>query len=106
MNKELMALKVTCFNNLVVCKHKRKEWLSIVNITDQVMAMDPNNVKCLYFRGNALLELQEFERSVECLHHLVQVDPSHADGRALYERAKKAKKEFLDAQHKKYSKFF
>jgi tetratricopeptide (TPR) repeat protein len=60
VNKELMALKVTCFNNLVVCKHKVREFQSIVNITDQVIDMDPNNVKCLYFRGNAFLELTEY----------------------------------------------
>lgn len=90
----------------MVCKHKLKEWSSIVGITDQVLEMDPNNVKCLYFRGNALLELQEYERSVECLAKLVQTDPKHADGRALFEKAKKVKKDFLEAQHKKFSKFF
>ena len=62
-----MGLKVTCFVNLVVCKHKMKEYQSIINITDQVIEMDPNNVKCLYFRGNAFMELQEYEKSVASL---------------------------------------
>ncbi|TNV81229.1 hypothetical protein FGO68_gene13209 [Halteria grandinella] len=106
INKELMALKVTCFNNLVVCKHKMREWQSIVNITDQVIDMDPDNVKCLYFRGNAYLELEEYDNSTKCLAHLVQVDPAHKDGRALFEKAKKAKKEYQENQHKKFSKMF
>ena len=103
---ELMSLKLVCFLNLVVCKHKLKDWQSIVGITDQILEMDPSNVKCLYFRGNALLELQEHARSVECLAKLVQIDPKHADGRSLFEKAKKVKKEFQEAQHKKFSKFF
>ncbi len=103
---ELQGLKIVTFLNLVVCKHKLKEWQSIVGITDQVLEMDPSNVKGLYFRGNALLELKEFERSVESLTKLIQVDSKHTDGRALYEKAKKAKKDFLEAQHKKFSKFF
>ncbi len=82
------------FLNLVVCKHKLKEYQSVVNITDQVIEMDPDNVKCLYFRGNALVELQEYAKGVETLQRLVTVDPKHAEGRALFERAKKVKKEF------------
>ena len=62
-----MNLKVVCFLNLVVCKHKMDEWQSVVNITDQIIEMDPNNVKCLYFRGLAYLKLQEYIKSVECL---------------------------------------
>jgi tetratricopeptide (TPR) repeat protein len=73
--EELMALKIVSFLNLVVCKHKLKEWQSIVGITDQVLEMDSSNVKCLYFRGNALLEMKEFEKSAECLAKLVHVDP-------------------------------
>lgn len=31
---DLQAIKIISFNNLVVCKHKLKEWQSVVNITD------------------------------------------------------------------------
>ncbi len=58
---ELQSIKIVSFLKLVVCKHKLKEWQSVVNITDQVLEMDPNSVKGLYFRGIALLELQEFQ---------------------------------------------
>jgi|LauGreDrversion4_2_1035121.scaffolds.fasta_scaffold218186_1 cytochrome c-type biogenesis protein CcmH/NrfG len=55
--------------------------------------MDPNNVKCLYFRGNAFIELQEYGQAIDCLQKLVKLDPNHAEGRALFERAKKIKKD-------------
>ena len=52
-NTQLQALKLTSFNNLVVCKFKQQEWQSIIGITDQILGenMDPNNIKALYFRG-------------------------------------------------------
>jgi len=33
--------------------------------------MDPNNVKALYFRGKALIEVQEYSQAVDCLQKLV-----------------------------------
>lgn len=93
-NDELMSLKLICFLNLIVCKAKLKEWDSIVSITDQIIEMDPNNTKCLYFRGKAFLELQEYDKAVETLQKLCQVDPNHTDGRNELARAKKIRKEF------------
>lgn len=68
--------------------------------------MDPNNVKALYFRGFAHLELTEYKEAVECLTKLCSVDPNHADGRNLLAKAKKARKDYLDAEHRKFSKMF
>jgi tetratricopeptide (TPR) repeat protein len=87
-----MAIKVTTFLNLVVCKYKTKEFESIIGITDQIIEMDPNNVKCLYFRGKALIELKEYSKAVDCFTKLVHVDPNHAEGRKELENAKKIKK--------------
>jgi len=56
-----MGIKVLTFLNLVVCKYKLKEYESILGITDQIMEMDPNNTKALFFRGKALLERQEYD---------------------------------------------
>ena len=56
-DKELQGLKIVSFVNLVVCKYKLKEFQSIIGITDQILEMDPSNVKGYYFRGKALLEL-------------------------------------------------
>lgn len=53
---DLTNVKVVCFVNLVVCKYKLKEYDSIINITEQILEMDPNNTKALYFRGKAYLE--------------------------------------------------
>jgi peptidyl-prolyl isomerase D len=103
---ELLKVKVTSFVNLVVCKYKLKEYESIINITEQIIEMDPNNTKALYFRGKAYLETQEYAKAVDSLTNLCRIDPNHSDGRAELERAKKVKKDFQEGQTKLYSKFF
>lgn len=58
--------------------------------------MDPNNTKCLFFRGKAFLETQEYNKAVECLTKLVQIDPNHTEGKNELIRAKKTKKELFE----------
>lgn len=101
-----MAVKVTTFMNLVVCKFKLKEYESIIGITDQVIEMDERNVKCWYFRGKAFMELREYAKAVDSFAKLVQIDPNHVEGRKEYDNAKKIKKQFLENEHKKYSRIF
>lgn len=68
--------------------------------------MDPKNTKCLYFRGKAFMEVQEYDKGVKCLTQLCQIDPNHVDGRNELAKAKKVKKEFMDKQTKAYSQMF
>jgi len=58
--------------------------------------MDPNNVKCYFFRGRAYIELKEYDKAVEALSKLVEVDPNHTDGRNELIRAKQIRKKFYE----------
>lgn len=69
-NEELMSLKIVCFTNLVVCKFKTKEYTSVIGITDQILEMDPNHCKALFFRGKSEVELQEYDKAVNTLTKL------------------------------------
>ena len=89
---ELTELKKTLFANLVVCKWKDAQYESIVNITDQLLEFDPDNKKGLFFRGKALLQLQEYDKATEPLNHLVKIDPSNKDALMELDKAKKIKR--------------
>jgi tetratricopeptide (TPR) repeat protein len=83
-------MKITLFTNLVVCKTKLQEWQSVTLISDQIMEMDKDNVKALYFRGKAFKELGQFDKSLEALNRLIEVDPSHAEAKKLKELTNQA----------------
>lgn len=78
--------------NLVVCKYKTKEYSSIIGITDQVIDMDPNNIKCYYFRGKAYIELKEFDNAVKAFTELTKIDPNYQEGKNELIRAKQIRK--------------
>jgi hypothetical protein len=54
----LETLKVVCFTNLVVCKFKCNEFQSVIAITDQILDMDANSAKALWFRGRSYLQIE------------------------------------------------
>ncbi|CDW79222.1 peptidyl-prolyl cis-trans isomerase fkbp62-like [Stylonychia lemnae] len=103
---ELKKQKILSFMNLVVCKYKTKEYQSIIGITDQVIDMDPNNIKCYYFRGKAYLELKEFDNAVNAFQELTKIDPNYQEGKNELIRAKQIRKQFIENEQKKYSRIF
>ena len=90
----------------MVCKFKRKKYTSIIKMTEKIMEMDPNNVKSLYFRGKAFLEMKDFDPSIDCFYRICQLDPTHSDGKSELIKAKKAKKDFEESERKKFAKLF
>ena len=97
-NKQLQAIKLTCFSNLVVCKFKMQEWQSIVGITDQILdqTMSPGNVKALYFRAQAQIKLENFEDAVKCIQQILVKDPEHLEAKSLLVKAIKLRQDFRD----------
>jgi tetratricopeptide (TPR) repeat protein len=90
LQNELLGLKIVCFTNLVVCKFKGKEFQSVCGITDQILEMDPNHVKALWFRGRAECELGDLGQSIKTLEKLCALDNS-AEFRKELDRAKKVR---------------
>lgn len=97
-NEELQGIKLSCFVNLVVCKHKMGEFNSVLNITDQILdeRMDPKNTKALYFKGYAELKLQDYEQSVQSLQQCLNLDPNHAEAKKLLLQAKQERQKYRD----------
>lgn len=91
INKQLKAIKLTTFSNLVVCKFKMQEWQSIIGITDQILdeQMDPKNIKALYFRGQASQQLDEYDQAVHCFQTILLIDPEHKEAKAMVTKTKK-----------------
>ena len=68
--------------------------------------MDPNNVKAMYFRGFAMIKLEDFEGAVDVLKDLVNLDPKHSEGAKLLAQAKQLKKAHFEKESKKFAAMF
>ena len=68
--------------------------------------MDPNNIKALYFRAQALLKVEEFDQSAEALNKLLSLDSGHAEAKQLLTKVKSIRQEYRDREGKKFAKMF
>lgn len=68
--------------------------------------MDPNNVKAMYFRSQALLKEEEYDQSIECIEKLLSLDAEHAEAKKLLVRVKKIRQAYRDRESKKFKGMF
>ena len=68
--------------------------------------MDPNNIKALYFRSQALSKLEDFEQSVKCLEKIMTLDPQHAEAKQVLAKTKKLRQDYRDRESKKFAQMF
>ena len=54
-----------------------KEYDSLLAISDQILEMEPNSIKNLFFRGKAFLEIQDYDKGVDCFKKIIHIDPNH-----------------------------
>lgn len=73
----MAEIKTACFINVCVCKAKMDQYEAIIDITDQVIEFAPRNLKCWYWRGKALLVLDEYSDSIKCFKKALEIDPNH-----------------------------
>ena len=106
-NDKLQSLKLVCFSNLVVCKFKMGENVSVIGITDQMLEVEPKHAKALYFRGQSQVKLEDFDAGVKTLTFLsTQVDDKNADFKMQLQKAIQARKIWLQKQQAVYGKMF
>lgn len=60
---DIQDLKLKCLLNLAACQLQNYSYDHAVENCTHALEIDPNNVKGLYRRGTALIQLQEYERA-------------------------------------------
>jgi len=79
---------------------------SVVGITDQMLDMDPNHAKALYFRGQSQVKLENFDEGVKTLKHLCTIETQNGDFKRELQKAIQARTMFVKKQEAVYSKMF
>jgi hypothetical protein len=85
------------------CKLKLKEYPTCIRACDDTLEVDPQNVKAMYRRAQALITpassgALEFEQALMNLQKAYELDPSNRDVRKMYRelREQKVKQRELD----------
>jgi hypothetical protein len=65
MKAELEKLQLQTLTNILVTKSKLEHWNDVVEMSEKALVLDPVNIKALFFRGRAYLNLLEFDSATE-----------------------------------------
>ncbi len=69
---ELSGQAEDILSNLSIVHLKLSEWAAALDAAQQVLAVDPTHVKCLYRAGAAHIKLQEYKQALTCFTSAAQ----------------------------------
>jgi peptidylprolyl isomerase len=89
---EELPLFVSCWSNVAMCRLKLKEWADAIHATNRVLELDDeaSNIKALYRRGLARMNLGLLKESKEDLMKAYKADNSNKDIRKALASLKEA----------------
>jgi len=59
--KEAVDLQILCYNNIAACNFQWKNYKNVLELSEKVLDLQPNNVKTLYRKGVSNIGLEEFD---------------------------------------------
>lgn len=97
---------LSLYLNLAACKLQLKDFENSVEDCDKALEIDEENCKALFRKGQALVNMKDWEKAKECLQQAVSVEPNDKGIRRELERAKKGKEADLMKEKQMYAKMF
>lgn len=97
---------LSLYLNLAACKLQLKKFEECVEDCDRALEIDEQNCKALFRKGQALVNMKDWEKATECLQKAVSHEPNDKGIRRELERAKKGKEADLLKEKQMYAKMF
>ncbi|CAL4999860.1 unnamed protein product [Urochloa decumbens] len=104
--KQSKQLKISCNLNNAACKLKLKEYKEAEKLCTKVLELDSQNVKALYRRAQAYIQLADLELAEADIKKALEIDPDNRDVKLEYRTLKEKIKEHNKKDAKFYSNMF
>ncbi|CAD6245936.1 unnamed protein product [Miscanthus lutarioriparius] len=104
--KQSKQLKISCNLNNAACKLKLKDYKEAVKLCTKVLELDSQNVKALYRRVQAYIQLADLELAEADIKKALEIDPNNRDVKLEYKTLKEKIKEYNKKDAKFYSNMF
>lgn len=101
---EAISLRRLCNLNVAACHIKLENWRDTEKSCAAVLREDPDNVKALYRRAQALKELSEYRDAELCLKRVLEVDKENKEAARLLAKIKQFVKTEVAQQKQMFSK--
>lgn len=104
--KQAKALKISCNLNNAACKLKLKEYKEAEKLCTKVLEMDSTNVKALYRRAQAYINLADLELAEFDIKKALEIDPDNREVKLEYKMLKEKMREYNKKDAQFYGKMF
>eukprot|EP00054_Salpingoeca_dolichothecata_P031594 m.263997 g.263997 ORF g.263997 m.263997 type:complete len:472 (+) comp27421_c0_seq1:90-1505(+) len=95
-----------CYLNAAQCQLKLRKLPQAIELADKALAIEGDNVKALYRKGMASMELCEWKDSEKCFKSILEKDPQHKATLSALNKLKSAIKRQNDKEKKLYQNMF
>lgn len=102
----ISQINVTVCLNLAAGELKLRNATNAKNACDEVLLNDPNNAKALYRRGQAHIELKNYDDALVDLEQAYRLSPSDKNVQNEYQRAKEVWRNYQNQQMDAYKNLF
>lgn len=103
---ECKLLKVAAYSNVALCHQKTNEPFEAKQACNEVLKLDPNNVKGLYRRGQCNVSINEFEEALKDFQKVIELEPTNKAAQNQIQICKHKIKESIDREKKIYANMF
>ncbi|KAL6068026.1 Peptidyl-prolyl cis-trans isomerase D [Balamuthia mandrillaris] len=97
---------LSCYLNKAACNLQLKHYAAVVADCTNALAIDPQNVKGLYRRGQARCGLKEWTEAKKDLAEAAKLEPQNKAVHQELQRVTKLQQQWKEKQSKVYSKMF
>ncbi|EHA8587882.1 putative Peptidylprolyl isomerase [Cocos nucifera] len=104
--KQSKVLKITCNLNNAACKLKLKDYKQAEKLCTKVLELDGRNVKALYRRAQAYIQLADLDLAEVDIKKALEIDPDNRDVKLEYRTLKEKVKEYNKKEAKFYGNMF
>ncbi|KAF3327741.1 peptidyl-prolyl isomerase-like isoform X1 [Carex littledalei] len=104
--KQSKLLKISCNLNNAACKLKLRDYKQTEKLCTKVLELDGKNVKALYRRAQAYMNLADLDLAEIDIKKALEIDPDNRDVKLEYKTLKEKVKEYNRKDKQLYSKMF
>ncbi len=99
-------LKIAAQSNLSLCYLKLGDYLQCKQYCDAALALDANNEKCLFRRGQSQFAFANFSQALKDFESVIKINPSNVAAQQQIEQCHQQIKQHEIKQKESYKAFF
>ncbi|CAH2080423.1 unnamed protein product [Thlaspi arvense] len=104
--QQAKLLKLTSYLNNAACKLKLKDYKQVEKLCTKVLEIDSRNVKALYRRAQAYIQLVDLDLAELDIKKALEIDPDNRDVKSEYRMLKEKVKEYNKEEAQFYGNMF